>query len=207
MDMRAIVDIKGKQYEIEEGRYVRIDRYAAEENEEVLLGNVCMIVAGEQSLIGAPYVSGATVKATVKRHGRGPKILVYKMRCKKGYRRKNGYRDDFTELQIVTVDFPGREAIASKPEEASTASPATGKTSKPKRAAAKPEPNSKTADAASAKTAPKEPVSKAKAASKQDQASAIAETPAAVVTSDAPALESSASSAPAAGETSPDGVE
>jgi large subunit ribosomal protein L21 len=107
--MQAIVDINGKQYPIEEGRYVRIDHYAADVDAAVTLDKVCMIVAGEQSLIGAPYVEGAMVKATVKRHGRGPKVLVYKMRCKKGYRRKNGHRQDFTELQVHALEFPGKQ--------------------------------------------------------------------------------------------------
>ncbi len=110
--MRAIVEINGKQYEVEEGRYVQIDQYAAQENEEVTLGNVTMILAGEHSLIGTPYVEGATVKTRIKRHGRGPKLLIYKMRCKKGYRRKNGHRQGFTELLVDVLDFPGREAIA-----------------------------------------------------------------------------------------------
>lgn len=119
--MRAIIDINGKQYEVEEGRYVQIDRFSAPENEEVVLGNVCMIIAGEQSLIGSPYVEGATVKTRIKRHSRGPKILVYKMRCKKGYRRKNGHRQDFTELQVELVDFPGRDTIAPLPQKTSEA--------------------------------------------------------------------------------------
>lgn len=130
--MRAIVEINGKQYEIEEGRYVQVDLHPAAENEEVVIGNVRMIIAGEQSLIGAPYVEGAQVVTTVKRHGRGPKILVYKMRCKKGYRRKNGHRQGFTELQVVSVNFPGRESIAPKAQ--ATVAPAKTE-AKPKKAA------------------------------------------------------------------------
>lgn len=114
--MRAIVDINGKQYEVEEGRYVQIDRYPAQENEAVTLSNVRLVVAGDKSVIGQPYIDGATVKTTVKRHSKGPKILVYKMRCKKGYRRKNGHRQDFTELQVELVDFPGRDQFPAAPK-------------------------------------------------------------------------------------------
>jgi len=117
--MKAIVDINGKQYEVEEGRYVQIDSYSAPQNEEVVINNVRMIVDGENSLLGAPYVDGATVKTVVKRHGRGPKVLVYKMRCKKGYRRKNGHRQGFTELQVEKIMLPGskpKKAAAKQPE-------------------------------------------------------------------------------------------
>jgi large subunit ribosomal protein L21 len=112
--MRAIVDINGKQYEVEEGRYVTIDRYEADENAEVVLNNVRLVVAGGHSLIGSPFVDGATVKTHVKRHGRGPKVLVYKMRCKKGYRRKNGHRQDFTELMVDLLEFPGKDGIPAE---------------------------------------------------------------------------------------------
>jgi large subunit ribosomal protein L21 len=115
--MRAIVDINGKQYEVEEGRYLLIDRYSAQENDELTLGNVKMIVAGEQTMVGTPFVDGATVKVAIRRHRKGPKVIVYKMRCKKGYRRKNGYRHDFTELQVVSVDFPGKENITPAKQE------------------------------------------------------------------------------------------
>jgi len=115
--MRAIVDINGKQYQVEEGRYVQIDSFDADVETPVTLDKVCMIMNGENSLVGAPYVEGATIQATVRRHARGPKIIVYKMRCKKGYRRKNGHRQGFTELQIVSLNFPG------KPAEAKTAAP------------------------------------------------------------------------------------
>ncbi|HEY9685755.1 MAG TPA: 50S ribosomal protein L21 [Coleofasciculaceae cyanobacterium] len=116
--MLAIVDLNGKQYQVEEGRYVTVDRLALDENEPLELSNVLMIVDGEASLVGAPFVEGATVKAKVLRHTRGAKVLVYKMRCKKGYRRKNGHRQDYTQLQIEVVDFPGKQARPAKQEAA-----------------------------------------------------------------------------------------
>lgn len=115
--MSAIVDLNGKQYQIEEGRYVTVDRLSLEENADLEISNVLMVVDGDSSLVGAPFVEGAVVKATVLRHLRGPKILVYKMRCKKGYRRKNGHRQDYTQLQIVSVDFPGKKDKPAKSAE------------------------------------------------------------------------------------------
>jgi len=116
--MHAIIDLNGKQYQVQEGRYVTVDRLSLGEKESLEISNVMMIVDGEASVVGAPYIEGATVKAKVLRHLRGPKILVYKMRCKKGYRRKNGHRQDYTQLQIEVVDFPGkaeRPAAAEAP--------------------------------------------------------------------------------------------
>ncbi|HEY9746646.1 MAG TPA: 50S ribosomal protein L21 [Oculatellaceae cyanobacterium] len=107
--MLAIVDLNGKQYQVEEGRYVTVDRLSLDEEATLELSNVLMIVDGEESRVGAPFVEGAVVQAKVLRHTRGPKVLVYKMRCKKGYRRKNGHRQDYTQLQIVSVDFPGKK--------------------------------------------------------------------------------------------------
>jgi large subunit ribosomal protein L21 len=63
-------------------------------------------------------VEGAKVKAKVLSHSRGPKVLVYKMRCKKGYRRKNGHRQDYTRLQIEVLDFPGKKASSEVRSEA-----------------------------------------------------------------------------------------
>ena len=104
--MLAIVDLNGKQYKVEEGRYIDVDRLPNEIDETFEIANVVMVVDGEKSLVGAPFVEGATVKAKVRRHFRGPKLLVYKMRCKKGYRRKNGHRQDYTQIQIEGLNLP-----------------------------------------------------------------------------------------------------
>ncbi len=101
--MLAIVDLNGKQYEVQEGRYLNVDLLPKDVDETFEISNVLMLVDGEQSVVGLPYVAGATVKAKVLRHFRGPKVLVYKMRCKKGYRRKNGHRQDYTQIQIESV--------------------------------------------------------------------------------------------------------
>lgn len=192
--MRAIVDLNGKQYQIEEGRYVTVDRLAQDEDATLELGNVLLVVDGEDTLIGAPFVDGATVRARVLRHMRGPKLLVYKMRCKKGYRRKNGHRQDFTQLQIEVVDFPGRKSQPTPPAEkkerpvkAAAAAPAAPETEeKPKKAAApkkaatekadKPKAEKKTTTKASAKTGESKPKApKAKKAEAEAPAEAPAE--------------------------------
>lgn len=93
--MLAIVETCGKQYEVQEGRYIDVEFLGKEEKEALELDKVVMIVAGEQSKVGQPYVEGATVKATVLKNGKEKKVLVYKQRCKKGYRKKNGHRQQY----------------------------------------------------------------------------------------------------------------
>src|SRR4051812_16579741 len=101
--MLAIVEINGKQYQIEDGRFVIIDRLAEEPETALEFARVLMVIDGENSVIGSPFIEGATVKARVLGHERGPKLLVYKMRCKKGYRLKNGHRQDYSRVQIEGI--------------------------------------------------------------------------------------------------------
>jgi len=115
--MLAIVETCGKQYEIQEGRYIDVEFLGKEENETIELDKVVMIVAGDQSLIGQPYLEGAAVKVTVLKNGKEKKILVYKQRCKKGYRRKNGHRQQFSRIMVDSIDFPGKaEVLACLPK-------------------------------------------------------------------------------------------
>jgi large subunit ribosomal protein L21 len=134
--MFAVVDLNGKQYRLEEGRYIDVDLLSSEANDVVEIGNVLMVVDGETTLVGTPYVEGAAVKARVLTHGRGPKVLVYKMRCKKGYRRKNGHRQGFTRLQVEMLAFPGKKATAEAPAKAEAAP--QKKAAAPKKEAAAP---------------------------------------------------------------------
>ena len=106
--MYAIVDLNGKQYQIQEGRYVDVDRLSLEADAQLELDKVLMVVNGTDSQVGAPFVQGAKATAKVLKHFRGPKTLVYKMRCKKGYRRKNGHRQDFTRIQIESLQVAAK---------------------------------------------------------------------------------------------------
>jgi len=111
--MLAIVETCGKQYQIQEGRYIDVEFLNKDENEAIELDKIVMIVAGEQSQVGQPYIEGATVKATVLKNGKEKKVLVYKQRCKKGYRKKNGHRQLYSRIMIDSIDFPGKEVILS----------------------------------------------------------------------------------------------
>lgn len=119
--MYAIVELNGKQYQVEKGRYVVVDRLAQAPDEPVVIGQVLMVVDGERSVVGAPHIAGAQVHGKVLNHFRGPKVLVYKMRCKKGYRLKNGHRQDYTRLQIedLTLGSGGKSATSKAKASAS----------------------------------------------------------------------------------------
>ncbi len=113
--MLAIVETCGKQYQLQEGRYVDFEYLGKEANSKVEFDKVVMIVAGENSKVGQPYVEGAKIAGTVMLNSKNQKVLVYKQRCKKGYRKKQGHRQMFSRVMIDSITFPGRENI---PEEA-----------------------------------------------------------------------------------------
>lgn len=103
--MLAIVETGGKQYQVTEGRYVDVELLNNNANDKVVFDKVVMIVDGDNSKVGQPYVAGATVNATVLDHGKAKKIIVYKQRRKKGYRKKQGHRQNFTRVMIDSISI------------------------------------------------------------------------------------------------------
>lgn len=103
--MQAIVDISGRQYQVEQGRYLEVDNMNLEPGTAVELEQVYFIAAseGKPALFGQPFIKGAKIKATVLKNVKARKIIVFKMRCKKGYRRKQGHRQQLTLLQIESI--------------------------------------------------------------------------------------------------------
>lgn len=106
--MFAVVETGGKQYQVQEGRYVDIELLDLEPESNISIDKVVAIVAGEYSQIGQPYVENATVKGKVLSHGKEKKVTTYKMRKKKGYRLKKGHRQNFTRLLVEDIDFPNK---------------------------------------------------------------------------------------------------
>lgn len=103
--MIAIVETGGKQYKVEEGKYVDIELLEANEGDSVSLDKIVMIVDGENSQVGQPYIKGAVIKGKVLKNDRDKKVLVYKMRCKKGYRKKNGHRQSFSRFMVESISL------------------------------------------------------------------------------------------------------
>ena len=116
--MYAIVNISGKQFKATEGARVRVPRQTGDAGAKVTFDNVLLVHDGTSTQIGTPTVSGATVTATVIDHGRERKILVYKKKRRKGYQRKNGHRQWFTEIEIQTIQTSAaqKKAPAKKAE-------------------------------------------------------------------------------------------
>jgi large subunit ribosomal protein L21 len=105
--MIAIVETGGKQYQVAEGQYVDIELLDAKEGDSVELDKVLMIVDGKKSKVGQPYVKGAKIIGKVLKHDRDKKVIVYKMKRKKGYRSKNGHRQPFSRLMVESIVMSG----------------------------------------------------------------------------------------------------
>lgn len=100
--MYAVIKTGGKQYRVSEGDRLRVEKIAGDKGDTVDFGEVLML-GGDKVAIGSPLVSGAKVSAEIIGQGLGKKIVVFKMRRRKRYRRKNGHRQPFTELRIKGI--------------------------------------------------------------------------------------------------------
>ncbi len=101
--MYAVIKTGGKQYRVSAGEKLRVESLPAEVGAEITIDQVLMVADGDNVTTGSPMVSGATVKATVVGHGRGEKIRIFKMRRRKHYRKSQGHRQNYTEIQISGI--------------------------------------------------------------------------------------------------------
>ena len=101
--MFAIVEIAGKQFKVSEKKVVKVPLLKEEKGAEVEFSNVLLHSDGKKTKIGTPAINGMSVKATVVKHDRETKILVFKKKRRKGYRRKNGHRQDYSLIQINSI--------------------------------------------------------------------------------------------------------
>lgn len=101
--MYAIIRTGGKQFRVEPGQTLRIPSLAVEPGQEITFGEVLLGSSGEDVRVGAPLLDGAAVTGEVVRHGRGEKIIIFKHKRRKNYRRKQGHRQGFTEVRINEV--------------------------------------------------------------------------------------------------------
>lgn len=115
----AIIETGGQQFRVEVGRFYDVDRIHADEDSKLTIDKVLFVESDGDASIGQPFVDGAAVEATVMRHLRGRKIIVYKMRPKKKTRKKQGHRQELTRLMIDAITLNGT-AIAGSAEVADT---------------------------------------------------------------------------------------
>jgi large subunit ribosomal protein L21 len=101
--MYAVIETGGKQYRVVAGDTIDVERLKADAGSQIEIDRVLMISGDTGVSIGTPIVSGAKVVATVTEHFRGPKIIVFKFKPKKRYRRKTGHRQELTRLKIDSI--------------------------------------------------------------------------------------------------------
>jgi len=101
--MFAVIETGGKQYRVIEGQKLRVEKLLGDVGAKVDFDRVLM-VGGDKSRLGVPFVAGAKVTAEITVQDRDKKIIVFKMKRRKRYRRKNGHRQPFTEIKVTSID-------------------------------------------------------------------------------------------------------
>ena len=101
--MYAVVKTGGKQYRVSAGEKLKVEQLPADIGTEIELDQVLMVADGDTVKMGTPLVAGASVKAKVLAHGRGEKVHIFKMRRRKHYRKSQGHRQNYTELEILGI--------------------------------------------------------------------------------------------------------
>ncbi|MCI8443711.1 MAG: 50S ribosomal protein L21, partial [Clostridia bacterium] len=114
----------GRQYKVAEGDVVFFEKLDAEEGKKVTFSNVVLVSEEGKVQVGNPYVKGVKVEGKVVSHGKGKKIIVFKMKAKKNYRRKQGHRQPYTKVEITSIK------TAAKKSETATKTAAAKKTTK-----------------------------------------------------------------------------
>lgn len=101
--MYAVVETGNKQYRVSVGEAFEVERLSGEVGDKVSLDKILMVTDDDKVQVGKPYVEGAKVEAEIVRQGRGPKLVVFKMKRRKKMRKKAGHRQEFTELKVTDI--------------------------------------------------------------------------------------------------------
>ena len=118
--MYAIIESCGKQYKVAEGDVVFFEKLEAEEGKKVTFDNVVLVSDDKKVEVGAPYVKGVKVEGKVVANGKGKKIIVYKYKAKKNYRRTQGHRQPYTKVEITKIKTAAEKAEAKTEAKAET---------------------------------------------------------------------------------------
>ena len=102
--MYAVIKTGGKQYKVAAGEKIKVEQLVADVGQQVVIDQVLAVGIGADLKVGAPWVTGASVSATVLAHGRHDKIRIFKMRRRKHYQKHGGHRQNYTELQIASIN-------------------------------------------------------------------------------------------------------
>ena len=135
--MYAIIESCGKQYKVSEGDVVFFEKLGTEEGKKVTFDKVVLVSNESKIEVGAPYVKGIKVEGKVVENGKGKKIIVYKYKAKKNYRRTQGHRQPFTKVEITKISVAKPETTKTEKTEKATTTTKTEKIAKPKTETAK----------------------------------------------------------------------
>jgi large subunit ribosomal protein L21 len=113
--MYAVIKTGGKQYRVIPGERLKVEKLEGDVGSSITIDQVLMVADGDNVTIGAPLIAGATVQATVVSHGRGDKVMIFKFRRRKHYRKTQGHRQSYTEIKIGDILASGG---ATKPAKA-----------------------------------------------------------------------------------------
>jgi large subunit ribosomal protein L21 len=114
--MYAVIKTGGKQYKVSPGEKLKVEQIPADVGTEIVIDQVLAVGNGDQFKVGLPLVAGATVSATILSHGRGEKVRIFKMRRRKHYQKRQGHRQNYTELFIGGIASELGEAKAQVPQ-------------------------------------------------------------------------------------------
>lgn len=112
--MYAVIETGGKQYRVSPGQTVEVELLPAEPGSEVALESVLLVSTDDKTLVGSPTVAGGRVITTVVREGRGDKIIVFKYKSKKRYRRTQGHRQDYVYLLVTDIQAEGESLVSDE---------------------------------------------------------------------------------------------
>ena len=101
--MYEVISTGGKQYRVASGAKLKIEQLAADVGSEIVIDQVLMVADGDNVSLGTPLVAGASVTAKIVSHGRGDKVHIFKMRRRKHYRKSQGHRQNYTEIEILGI--------------------------------------------------------------------------------------------------------
>ena len=113
--MYAVIKTGVKQYKVAAGDYLRVEKLDGDVGSKVVIDKILMVADGDNVTIGSPLVAGAKVNATVLSHGKGDKVMIFKFHRRKHYRKTQGHRQSYTEIQIDDINGKGAAKAEAKP--------------------------------------------------------------------------------------------
>jgi len=144
--MYAIIETGGKQYKVSKGEKVYVENLGLEEGKKVKFENVLAYSDGKKLVAGKPYVKDVSVSGKVVKNGKGKKVIVFKFKAKKGYKRTQGHRQPYTLVEITEIKQVEKKTTTTKKSTATKKTTTTKKTTAAKKATAAKKTAAKTAD-------------------------------------------------------------